>query len=748
MHRALSGPTILTALACAALACGPQADLEPTGTRTPGDAGAAAGQGPCDVDVPQGALYTSLYTEIASDEGDGEPEYRSWPLFPGTSRLKRLGLPVHGRWTTVYADPEHAFPFLQQALAGEHPQPLELPPGSILVKENYRSKADATTIDPADSELEVLTVMYKPLPGEEVPEDSLYPFPCVTDHLEPYNGDPETGCLGGRWFWAFYKVEADEPTTCDTSEFGKFVNSNVNQNLGSFCVHCHSPAFETDYVRILHEDLDPFTVAAGPSPQGPSAPKPACDVTLSPEAPPDVPKDPLAVWRGSDGPGGAQSMVDCFSWRTFVALNWPAAPGKPGQPDPDRNILDVHGPEDGPTVWQTYFPVYQLFQPGDLSWEPPPFDRRVPPDAPGCEPQDGQMVVTLQSKARDVPNETGQAFAGTFGDLRDRNANLVWYEVLINEVEYDYIADNGLADTAMLTPGGPAGFQVDLPSNARVQEPSIEIKSAWKTLCTEPGCEPVDDPSSYLVSDALIYQGPEQGCTGPVPLGLVGLHVAARTFWAPQWIWATFEHESNAPTAGTGELQEEGFSFYDPSLAEPADCFNTPFLVSQAGCPNVVLNRFPGAESVGLPAPDHPNQITRLVPVDEEARALNETFRAELEGTPFEHYLLVKAQWPLNGQGGTPDAPEPVPHACADNALGDNCYQLVPQFLRNTVIESYMTTYVDPGGEPTQISNRSCLECHVSLGPAGSYVWLDAVANRVPLARSGGGAGSVSPGAP
>jgi hypothetical protein len=688
---------------------------------------------PCQVDVSQGELYDTLFEKISADQGDGTPLYRTWPLFPETVALKRLGLPVHGRWTTVYVDPDHAAPFLNEALE-QHPSlPLTLPPGSILVKENYRSSADATTISSDQSTLEVLTVMYKPLPGEPAPEGSVYPFPCATDHLDPYNGDPKTGCLGGEWVWAFYKVEQDDPTTCDTSAFGKFENTSVNDAIGSFCVDCHAPAFGTDYVRILHDELVPFTIPPGPPPTGPVSPAPACDLALSPRGPSDVPVDPLAVWRGPGGPSAADSMVDCFSWQTFVALNWPASPDQRGQPDRDRSILDLHDESDGPTVWQTYFPVYELFQPGNTAFQPPPFNEPEQPDGPGCAEAAGQMIVTLGSKARDIPNETGQAFAGTFGDLRDRNENLVWYEVLVNEIEYDYIVDNGLTDTAKLTPAGPAGFAVDLPYNAAVRNPSIEIKSAWKTLCSGDGCQPVDDPSTYLVSDAFLYQGPEKGCVGPVSLGLIGLHVAVRTFWAPQWIWATFEHEANAPLAGSSETEEDSFSFWDPTVAAPADCFKEPFLISNPGCANVLLNRFPGGSALGLPAPDHPNQISRLVPIDDATEALNQKFQAELSGTPFQHYLLVDAQWPLNGQAGTPDAPQPVRHACAGNALGANCYQLVPEFLRNTVVESYMTTYVADTGEPQQISNRSCLECHVSLGPAGSYVWLDGVANRVPI---------------
>ena len=37
-----------------------------------------------------------------------------------------------------------------------------------------------------------------------------------------------------------------------------------------------------------------------------------------------------------DFPAAIQTTIDCMSWQTFIALNWPADPNKPGQPD----ILD------------------------------------------------------------------------------------------------------------------------------------------------------------------------------------------------------------------------------------------------------------------------------------------------------------------------------------------------------------------------------------------------------------------------
>lgn len=737
---------LLILVACFAVACGPRPEAEEgvalgNGNissittsiffRPEAEEGVVLGN-PCE----EPGLYKTLLEKLV--EPNGEPLYRNWKLFPGTSPLERLGLPVHGRWTMVYVDTVHAFPFLQNALKHPPKQPLELPPGSIIVKENYRSSFKSTTpFDSLNAELGVLTVMYKPTESDEVPEGSLYPFPCATDYLKPYNGDPETGCLGGRWFFAFYKVSANGTSVqCQSDSLGQWLNTNVNKNVGSFCVHCHAPAYRTDYLRILDDDLNPRTVApTGLGPVRPLTTKP-CEVTLQPHPPSDVPVNPLQVWASN--PESANAMLDCFSWQTFVALSWPADSTHPGQPDTTKSIKDIGS---GPTVWETYTPVFNLFQAGDTTWTPPPFGSRPKIDSPGCENTGGHMILTLSSKARDIVNETGQAFAGTFGNLIDRNGNKVWYEVLTNEIEYDYIVNNGLASTKQLTPSGPANFKVNFPYNKETKKNSIEVKSAWKQLCTDPGCKPVDDTTKYYTRDVLIYNEKTKSCSGPVQVGLIGLHLSIKTFWAPQWVWATFSHNSNVPVAGTNQVKADSFSFFDPSLKPPPaapPCDVEPFLVSAAGCPNVVINRFRNRPSSGLPpwfpSVDHPNQITRLVPLPPEVTALNNQFQAALEGTPFKNYILVNTQWPLNGQVGTPNNPVPNMKACEGNVLGGNCFQIVPFRLRNPVIESYMTTYVQDNDKGRQISNRGCLNCHMS-GANGSYLWLDAVGVRVPVSQ-------------
>ncbi|MFT5891400.1 MAG: hypothetical protein ACI9Y7_001502, partial [Dokdonia sp.] len=63
-----------------------------------------------------------------------------------------------------------------------------------------------------------------------------------------------------------------------------------------------------------------------------------------------------------------------------------------------------------------------------------------------------------------------------------------------------------------------------------------------------------------------------------------------------------------------------------------------------------------------------------------------------------------------------------------------DCFSARPRFLRNTVIESFMTTYCDDeNGTAKQRSNRSCMTCHGAAGADLSYIWLDAVSQRVKI---------------
>lgn len=677
-----------------------------------------------------------------------EPFYQQWPLFPGPVAnpdefaLKTLDIATHGRFVTVRVFPSTRTvldDYLEAVRTGDGDvPPAELPEGSIVLKVNFGNQNQPNTFAPAPKPA-VLTVLYKP--GGDFCESEFR-----------FDG---TRCWGDGWLWAFYGID-DPQNGLEREIFDKF----VGQNTEAFCLNCHDPAFQTDYLRSLerlartdaHRQRPTERPAAVPTIDDPD---PLCQgpLTASSKIPADVAVNPTSLSMDD-----RQRLFDCFSWRTFVALNWPAESETRGEPA-DVGFADE---PDADRVWETYKATWEVFQPEDPDWDPT--DPQNPasrfdsprPNPPGCPAEDGRPVITMISKSnsrapdvRDVANESGQAFAGQFGTLTDRNGNWVRYQVLFNETEFDFLLPTAI--TLNLTPAGPnGGSGVVLPDG------SIEVKASWKELCTGTDCQPVDDPSEYYQRDVLVFDA-EKGSCEPLTMGLVGLHVVAKTFWAPQWIWATFEHRDNAPMAGTDEIHQPHFSFYDPARQpEPGQhffvaCSTQPFLAPASkgdpNCPNVVLNRWPGIGFGNIS-----NQISRLRPIG--SSGLNALFHEQVvKGTPFENYLLVDTQWPLNGRRPAPEG-EPWPvnrQLCVDQQDLDNdplrpqnpnpssdCYTMVPPFMRNTSMESYMSTHVEQDGKAIQVSNRSCMGCHAS-GTDFTYIWADAVEQIVPFADPGSG---------
>ena len=729
---------------------------------------AATGQPPAyciDLQPKHGStdFYDALFQTIIGNASS--PAYAGWKLFPGwptakdgTPELKWLGLAVHGRWAVTYVTPNAYGPIDQ----GDY---QALPDCAIVVKENYLSAPQELPMSPERSTMGVLTVMYRL-------SDSQSQNFCA-GHDE---GPQSWGCLGGKWFYAFYKVSKNEKGVLVTgaSPFETWLNQEVQASQAGFCVTCHAPAEPTAYLRtawdyehrlrpiVTHQETGVKTAKIKEQIEAWSCPAPT---DQSYKFPADVPFNPLEIWQAS--PTVTKKMFDCLSWQTFLGLNWRAKAGDENRGMPDTNAkLQGLGTDSSPRVWETFMPVYSLFQAEQPDWNPSKDIWTDPPRVAGAGcPSDG-LVLAQNSKARDVVDETGQAMAGRFGNLIDRNGNEVHYEVFVNKTELDYIVENGFAATAHLSPAGPTNGKVKFPNG------SIEVKSAWKQLCTEQGCKPIDNASDYYTIDGYVYhpagspacgESDQGACCKPQKMGLIAMHLAIMTAQAPQWVWATFSHIDNAPYADShSEMASQDFSFYDPHLKPPKSawpCSTSPFMVSPAGCPNVVINRFENRPEGSMPPlsfmppPDQPNQITRLADIDNAASAINQIFQTALKeaDSPFQNYRLLNAQWPLNGPGQD--------RACLQSPEGEikvgrDCFSIVPRVLRNPVVESYMSAYGAPGGifpspllpassgpspplkTPIQYSNRGCLDCHM-LGNDGSYVWLDGAAHQVPVCWEG-----------
>lgn len=136
----------------------------------------------------------------------------------------------------------------------------------------------------------------------------------------------------------------------------------------------------------------------------------------------------------------------------------------------------------------------------------------------------------------DIAQATGQA-------LYDQAGNVVLYSVWYNNTECEATASQGFKPN------------------------TVEIKTSWRILTAT-------DPSYYTIP-ATIPAISKQ----PLTLGLVGVHLVINTANHPEFVWATFEHKSNAPDCTHPQsTPSEGWSFTSADCAAclvnqtPAQC--------------------------------------------------------------------------------------------------------------------------------------------------------------------------------
>src|SRR5262249_7254027 len=101
----------------------------------------------------------------------------------------------------------------------------------------------------------------------------------------------------------------------------------------------------------------------------------------------------------------------------------------------------------------------------------------------------------------------------------------------------------------------PLGSYADTQARTGGEVGAIELKTAWRIL--DPDREPDAERRYYAVDGVMVvdkeHTQPGQPLTIRAKFGLVGFHIIQRTS-GPQkqpqdWMWATFEHVDNAPTA-------------------------------------------------------------------------------------------------------------------------------------------------------------------------------------------------------
>jgi hypothetical protein len=470
----------------------------------------------------------------------------------------------------------------------------------------------------------------------------------------------------------------------------------------------------------------------------PSIPFP---VPLSPEMPFDVNMVEKKKLETNNQFPQVQRLFDVLSWQTFIAVNWPVTTGE----TPAKGINDP-----GRRLWETWLEALQVYkQDGSGPTNPnPPYDwgKKLPPPVAGLQAVEGARVLQMTHKKNiptkqarnnanaDVEDELLQAFSGP---LVDQNGNFVHYEVLMNEIEYDYVVtnqfyniDGQLAFSQLRKPVNfPSGMNKDGLNRPPLPKPArgaMELKLAWKQLDDK-----ADIPERFIQAKAYINKGTDDKPVWELQkMGLVGMHIAIKTESSPTWIWATFEQIDNVRIndlmTGTPKYPSK------PSFNDP-------------GSPNKPVNIMPkptGKDAGGNPVWDQtkvkdPVQVTRVTAIPLAKETLNASVQALLkkEQSPLQYYELIDTQWPTGTDpktGTIPLAPAMPPgNALPYNGLNSVSNKapgnITPVYLVNSTMETYFqkgnqkATQSEEGSsfDKTPIfATESCTGCHYSAGIA------------------------------
>jgi hypothetical protein len=418
-----------------------------------------------------------------------------------------------------------------------------------------------------------------------------------------------------------------------------------------------------------------------------------------------------------------QSPFDNFSWQSFVALNWkadklnkPAGEGLQGE---------------GRRVWELYSRASALY--------------RNAPVLATCTIQPGLTIFRIGATPKGQPDGHNEEYieAATNYPLIDVGGNWTIYERRLNQVEANFLkAPNGNAGQNLTTLDGQEQFYIANKNNKPVvtfpeynspNNGAIEIKAAWRIL--DPRHHDENAKKYYVIKAQLsvpsaLVSKPDGTPGGPqicadVELGLTGLHIIQKNqpqgFLPPNWIWSTFEHVDNAPTADPAcdqgapqncalvspndndpcptASKEHRFSYYDPDYTGAT---NQPPLASQpsqgvGGAPYLWNAVAPYAQSYRIQG-KYGTQVSRCWNTYPYTAHLNDLWRKKLRdaGSVFANYMLVGTQWGAGTDGFVKNTPQ-------NATLG---------YLSNSVIETYIQTQYNNAPPLQNFNNGSCISCH------------------------------------
>lgn len=254
--------------------------------------------------------------------------------------------------------------------------------------------------------------------------------------------------------------------------------------------------------------------------------------SLDYELPADLPPDVTVPDQATD----ADFMT--FSWQHFLALNAPAVEGR----------ISVDG--DNPTQWSGWSSSADLYD----SASPGPSGTRFYPAACQAIPDHTNYRVLQQvGKVDDAFLEA--ATAGLSNDpVIDADGKFLRYEILYSPAMYQEIITQGLNEQSQLfnlTADVNLSCGVDTYTGgdpAAADMGAMMLKVAWRDASELSA----DRLALFHTEDLLVFTPGYRNSTGRntcelKTMAMVGMHIGHKTTKQPVWIWATFEHQLNAP---------------------------------------------------------------------------------------------------------------------------------------------------------------------------------------------------------
>ncbi len=340
-----------------------------------------------------------------------------------------------------------------------------------------------------------------------------------------------------------------------------------------------------------------------------------------------------------------------------------------------------------------------------------------------------KVAIFLDLFGHVVEMEQGEADGNV---LMAQNHSLVYYSLTVNNVYMLYRTMQGASVPANtkfpLTQANLDAISVFAASHGRQpiidsQALAVEIKAAWiiadslpnsSTFIKMKGEVPIynmTDPNNWIKTG-----------TQKVTLALVGMHVVGSTgsinpsnpnHGHPEMLWATFEHQSNCPSAsytynkrpsGTGSIAQNTVGNWVFCQSGSAGPFNEPH-ISASGSDLVSVS----------PATISPSNILRTMPFGIEGSnscsnaqiiSLNNTVRGLLDTADIRrNYIHIGTTWTIFGASPTGNGSTSFGNQVGTNKLanttmetfaqGTNCFSS-PCHRTNTVDVSHIFSSTDP----------------------------------------------------